>query len=74
MVKIIETPRDAFQGLKQIIPTNKKLEYIQELIKVGFDSVDIGSFVSHKAIPQMADTEEIIQKLDLSESKSKIMV
>ena len=74
MVKIIETPRDAFQGLKQIISTNKKLEYIQELIKVGFDSVDIGSFVSHKAIPQMADTEEIVQKLDLSESKSKIMV
>lgn len=55
-VKLIECPRDAMQGWKHFIPTEKKIEYINSLLKVGFDTIDFGSFVSHKAIPQMADT------------------
>ena len=53
MVKIIECPRDAMQGLKEFIPTKVKADYINQLLKVGFDSIDFGSFVSPKAIPQM---------------------
>jgi len=74
MIKIIETPRDGMQGLKKFIPTDIKTEYINELLKVGFDAVDIGSFVSPKAIPQLKDTAEVIKNLDLSVSKSDLMV
>lgn len=74
MVKIIETPRDGFQGLKQIIPTPNKIKYINALLKVGFDTIDIGSIVSPVAVPQMADTAELIDKIDLSDSNSKLMV
>lgn len=73
-VKIIETVRDGLQGLEALIPTSKKVEYINALLKVGFDAIDVGSFVSEKAIPQMADTAEVIRGLDLSNSKSKLMV
>lgn len=73
MVKIVECPRDAMQGIHEFIPTEKKLDYLQQLLKVGFDVVDCGSFVSHKAIPQMKDTHELIQKVDLSETSSKLL-
>lgn len=62
------------QGLKEYIPVAQKIDYINSLLKVGFDIVDIGSFVSPKAIPQLRDTDEVIRNLDLSETKSKIMV
>ena len=74
MVKIIETPRDGFQGLHQLIPTNKKIEYINLLLQCGFDTVEAGSFVSPKAIPQMADTAEVLDGLDFDNSSSKIAV
>ena len=74
MLKIIETPRDGMQGIKKIIPADVKADYINELLKVGFDAVDIGSFVSSKEIPQLKDTAEVIKKLDLSESKTDLMV
>ncbi|PKP33862.1 MAG: hydroxymethylglutaryl-CoA lyase [Bacteroidetes bacterium HGW-Bacteroidetes-17] len=74
MIKIIETVRDGFQGLKPFIPTANKIEYINALLKVGFDAIDVGSFVSEKAVPQMTDTAEVIRNLDLSGTKSKIMV
>ncbi|MBU1014491.1 MAG: hydroxymethylglutaryl-CoA lyase [Bacteroidetes bacterium] len=74
MIKIIETARDGFQGLKPFIPTAKKIEYINALLKVGFDAIDVGSFVSEKAVPQMTDTAQVIRNLDLSSTKSKIMV
>src|SRR6266513_6031125 len=73
IVKLIECPRDAMQGWKHFIPTEKKIEYINALLKVGFDTIDFGSFVSPKAIPQMADTKEVIAHLDLSDSKSKLL-
>ncbi len=63
-VKLIECPRDAMQGWKNFIPTDKKIEYINSLLKVGFDTIDFGSFVSAKAIPQMADTAEVARSLD----------
>lgn len=72
-VKITECPRDAMQGLHDFIPTEKKVEYIQQLLKVGFDTLDFGSFVSPKAIPQMADTHEVIKKLDLSQTNTKLL-
>ncbi len=72
-VKLIECPRDAMQGWKQLIPTEKKVYYINSLLQVGFDTIDFGSFVSPKAIPQMADTKEVIRRLDLSKSKSKLL-
>src|SRR6266571_2667003 len=62
--KLIECPRDAMQGWKSFIPTEKKIEYINSLLKVGFDTIDFGSFVSPKAIPQMADTREIVGSLE----------
>lgn len=74
MIKIIETVRDGFQGLKPFIPTAKKIEYINALLKVGFDAIDVGSFVSEKAVPQMTDTAQVIRNLDLSDTRSKIMV
>src|SRR6185436_11460690 len=68
-VKLIECPRDAMQGWKNFIPTDKKISYINSLLKCGFDTIDFGSFVSPKAIPQMADTKEVLSKLDSSSSK-----
>ena len=72
-VKVIECPRDAMQGIKQFIPTNQKVQYIQSLLRVGFDTIDFGSFVSPKAIPQMVDTAEVLSKLDLSNTSSKLL-
>ena len=72
-VKIIECPRDAMQGIKAFIPTANKVAYIQSLLRVGFDTIDFGSFVSAKAIPQMQDTAEVLAQLDLSQTKSKLL-
>jgi len=72
-IKIIECPRDAMQGIKPFIPTERKVAYIQSLLRVGFDTLDFGSFVSPKAIPQMQDTAEVLAKLDLSQTKSKLL-
>lgn len=72
-VKIIECPRDAMQGIKMFIPTEKKVQYLQSLLAVGFDTIDFGSFVSPKAIPQMQDTAEVLAQLDLSKTKSKLL-
>jgi hydroxymethylglutaryl-CoA lyase len=73
MIKITECPRDAMQGIKQQIPADLKAEYINQLLKVGFDTIDFGSFVSPKAIPQMQDTAEVLKKLDLSSTRSKLL-
>lgn len=72
-IALIECPRDAMQGWKHFIPTEKKIAYINSLLKVGFDTIDFGSFVSPKAIPQMADTKEVLSGLDLSSSSSKLL-
>ena len=72
-IKIIECPRDAMQGIKDFIPTEKKVKYIQSLLRVGFDTIDFGSFVSPKAIPQMVDTAEVLSQLDLSNTTSKLL-
>lgn len=72
-MKIIECPRDAMQGIKDIIPTDLKVNYINSLLKVGFDTIDFGSFVSPKAIPQMHDTAAVLKQLDLSNTKSKLL-
>ena len=72
-IKITETPRDAMQGLKPFIPTEVKANYINSLLKVGFDTIDFGSFVSPKAIPQLADTPEVLSKLDLSNTNTKLL-
>ncbi len=72
-LKIIECPRDAMQGIKTFIPTTTKINYINELLKVGFDTIDFGSFVSPKAIPQMRDTAEVLKNLELSKSSSKLL-
>jgi hydroxymethylglutaryl-CoA lyase len=72
-IKLIECPRDAMQGWKHFIPTPTKIEYINALLKVGFDTIDFGSFVSPKAIPQMADTKEVIGNLELGSSSSKLL-
>lgn len=72
-IKIIECPRDAMQGIKPFIPTERKVAYIQSLLRVGFDSIDFGSFVSPKAIPQMRDTEAVLAQLDLSQTTSKLL-
>ncbi len=72
-IKIIECPRDAMQGIKTFIPTASKVTYIQSLLRVGFDTIDFGSFVSPKAIPQMQDTAEVLVQLDLSQTKSKLL-
>ena len=72
-VKIIECPRDAMQGLHNFIDTNLKVAYINQLLKVGFDTIDFGSFVSPKAIPQMRDTADVLGRLELSTSKSKLL-
>src|SRR3954452_19817774 len=71
--QLIECPRDAMQGWKNFIPTQKKIEYINSLLQVGFDTIDFGSFVSPKAIPQMADTKDVIRHLELGNSKTKLL-
>jgi hydroxymethylglutaryl-CoA lyase len=73
MVKLIECPRDAMQGLHDFIPTETKAAYINQLLKVGFDTIDFGSFVSPKAIPQLKDTAAVLNQLDLSSTKSKLL-
>ena len=73
MIKLIECPRDAMQGLHEFIPTKTKATYINQLLKVGFDTIDFGSFVSPKAIPQLKDTAEVLSHLDLSSTKSKLL-
>jgi hydroxymethylglutaryl-CoA lyase len=72
-VKIIECPRDAMQGITEWIPTEVKINYINHLLRIGFDTIDFGSFVSPKAIPQMRDTAEVLSRLDLSSAKSKLL-
>lgn len=72
-LKLIECPRDAMQGWKHFIPTEKKIAYINQLLKVGFDTIDFGSFVSHKAIPQMADTKEVITQLSINNTRTKLL-
>jgi hydroxymethylglutaryl-CoA lyase len=72
-VKLIECPRDAMQGWKKFIPTDQKIEYINSLLEVGFDTIDFGSFVSPKAIPQMADTREVLKELNVSSSQTKLL-
>ena len=72
-IKLIECPRDAIQGISNFICTEEKVEYYQSLLKVGFDTLDCGSFVSPKVIPQMADTSKVISALDLSKTKTKLL-
>jgi hydroxymethylglutaryl-CoA lyase len=72
-IKIIECPRDAMQGIRAFIPTEIKVSYIQALLRVGFDTIDVGSFVSPKAIPQMQDTAEVLSQLDLSQTRSELL-
>jgi hydroxymethylglutaryl-CoA lyase len=72
-MKLIECPRDAMQGIHEFIPTEKKAAYINSLLKVGFDTIDFGSFVSPKAIPQMRDTALVLEQLDLSSTQSKLL-
>jgi hydroxymethylglutaryl-CoA lyase len=73
MTKLIECPRDAMQGLHEFIPTEIKAEYINLLLQVGFDTIDFGSFVSPKAIPQLIDTAAVLDKLDLKENGTKLL-
>lgn len=72
-MKLIECPRDAMQGIKQLIPADLKADYINQILNVGFDTIDFGSFVSPKAIPQLQDTAQVLKKLNLAESKSKLL-
>ncbi|MGB3468305.1 MAG: hydroxymethylglutaryl-CoA lyase [Cyclobacteriaceae bacterium] len=72
-MKIIECPRDAMQGLHDFVPTELKAKYINQLLKVGFDTIDFGSFVSPKAIPQLRDTADVLSKLDLSSTESRLL-
>lgn len=72
-IKLVECPRDAMQGIKDFIPTDKKVRYIQSLLGCGFDTLDFGSFVSPKAIPQMVDTAEVLSRLDISKTQTKLL-
>lgn len=72
-MKIIECPRDAMQGLTEFIPTEKKIIYINQLLEVGFDTIDFGSFVSPKVIPQMRDTDEVLESLNWRTSTSRLL-
>ena len=72
-IQLVECPRDAMQGWDRFIPTADKIEYLNTLLKVGFDVLDFGSFVSAKAIPQLADTKEVIKGLDLSGTKTRLL-
>ncbi|MCA0332706.1 MAG: hydroxymethylglutaryl-CoA lyase [Bacteroidetes bacterium] len=73
-VKLIECPRDAMQGISVFIPTESKVTYINQLMRVGYDTLDCGSFVSPKAIPQMADTAEVLSQIDMSLSNTQLLV
>jgi hydroxymethylglutaryl-CoA lyase len=73
-MKIIESPREGMQSLSYVIPTGKKIRYIRQLLKVGFDTVELGSIVSPKLIPQMADTLEVLRQIDFSGTPSNRMV
>ena len=73
MIQLIECPRDAMQGLPDFIATDVKVAYINQLLRVGFHSLDFGSFVSPKAIPQMRDTAEVLAQLDLSNTQTKLL-
>ena len=72
-IHLVECPRDAMQGWKKFISTEKKIDYINALLKVGFDTIDFGSFVSAKAIPQMADTRKVISQLSIVNNKTKLL-
>lgn len=72
-IYLTECPRDAMQGIKEFIPTEEKISYLNKLLNVGFDCLDFGSFVSPKAIPQLRDTSEVLENLDLSNSKTKLL-
>ena len=72
-MKIIECPRDAMQGISQYIPAETKAEYINALLRVGFDTIDFGSFVSPKAIPQLRDTADVLNRLDLEKTNSSLL-
>lgn len=74
MIKIIESPREGLQGVEQFIPTSSKIRFVNQLLKVGFDTVEIGSIVNPKVVPQMADTLDLIRELDVTNSKSERMV
>ena len=74
MIKLIECPRDAMQGIKTFIPTDKKIRYLQSLLNCNFDVLDIGSFVSPKAIPQMRDTAEVLDAMDFSNTTTELSV
>jgi len=74
MMKIIESPREAMQGLNNFIPTDVKIRYINSLLKVGFDTVEVGSFVSPKAIPQMSDSVEVLKQIEKTETRAKRMI
>ena len=73
MIKLIECPRDAMQGIKTFIPTDIKVAYINQLLRVGFDTIDFGSFVSPKAIPQLKDTEDVLSRLDMENSNTSLL-
>ena len=73
-LKIIECPRDAMQSIKEFIPTDKKIKYVQSLLDVGFDTIDVGSFVSKKVIPQLSDTADVISSIDLINNKTDLLV
>ncbi|MAZ30914.1 MAG: hydroxymethylglutaryl-CoA lyase [Flavobacteriales bacterium] len=73
MIQVVECPRDAMQGIKEFIPTKKKVDYINSLLKVGFDTIDFGSFVSTKAIPQLRDTAEVLSQLNIAQNDTKLL-
>ena len=72
-LKIIECPRDAMQGLDEFIPTDIKVQYINKLLEVGFDTIDFGSFVSSKAVPQMRDTAAVVEMLELDKTNTSLL-
>ena len=73
-IKIIECPRDAMQSIKEFIPTDIKVKYLQSLVDVGFDTIDIGSFVSRAVIPQLSDTAEVVNKINLSNNTNLLVI
>src|SRR6478609_376208 len=73
MIRITECPRDAMQGIKEFIPTDLKIEYLSQLLNVGFDTLDFGSFVSPKAIPQMRDTEQVLKGLNVKNRVTNLL-
>src|SRR5690554_6314549 len=72
-IKIIECPRDAMQGLEGFVPTETKIAYLNQLLKVGFDTLDCGSFVSPKVIPQLKDTAEVLNNINLTDTSTKLL-